>query len=242
MMAYLTRPGFNGGGSVSNRNVLPKRKPAEEVKKRKKINYEKLKQYLGEESRELIERELGLAIGGAVETPKRGLVDEPGSYAGDYGKFINEIKSGSKNIIGFDVEGRNKAYVDKPYQKSFLISEYGSAEEALKAAKANRDKVFYKYLSNEKFMQLRKEKINLNNSQFADYLNNETDFVPSSAASKGKGTGKWTKSNVKTKMGFLSKTMPEFADVKSKFVVPKKEVPTDIADKIYKEYLQADGS
>ena len=47
MMAYLTRPGFNsggsvnfnGGGSVSNKNVLPKRKPPEEVKKRKKINY-----------------------------------------------------------------------------------------------------------------------------------------------------------------------------------------------------------
>lgn len=66
MMAYLTRPGFNGGGTVSNRTVLPKRKPAEEVKKRKKINYEKLKQYLGEESRELIERELGFAIGGGV--------------------------------------------------------------------------------------------------------------------------------------------------------------------------------
>lgn len=66
MMAYLTRPGFNGGGSVSNRTVLPKRKPAEEVKKRKKINYEKIKQYLGKESQELIERELGFAIGGGV--------------------------------------------------------------------------------------------------------------------------------------------------------------------------------
>ena len=74
MMAYLTRPGFNsggsvnfnGGGSVSNKNVLPKRKPPEEVKKRKKINYEKIKQYLGEESRELIERELGLADGGRI--------------------------------------------------------------------------------------------------------------------------------------------------------------------------------
>ena len=67
MMAYLTRPGFNGGGSVSNKNVLPKRKPPEEVKKRKKINYEKIKQYLGEESRELIERELGFKKGGDVE-------------------------------------------------------------------------------------------------------------------------------------------------------------------------------
>ena len=72
MMAYLTRPGFNsggsvnfnGGGSVSNKNVLPKRKPPEEVKKRKKINYEKIKQYLGKESQELIERELGFDDGG----------------------------------------------------------------------------------------------------------------------------------------------------------------------------------
>ena len=66
MMEYLTRPGFNGGGSVSNRNVLPKRKPAAEVKKRKKINYEKLKQYLGKESQDLIERELGFDNGGLV--------------------------------------------------------------------------------------------------------------------------------------------------------------------------------
>jgi hypothetical protein len=66
MMAYLTRPGFNGGGSVRNKTILPKRKPAAEVKKRKKINYDKIKQYLGEESREFIERELGFAIGGRV--------------------------------------------------------------------------------------------------------------------------------------------------------------------------------
>ena len=66
MMEYLTRPGFNGGGAVSNRTVLPKRKPAAEVKKRKKINYEKIKQYLGKESQELIERELGFAQGGAI--------------------------------------------------------------------------------------------------------------------------------------------------------------------------------
>ena len=44
----------------------PKRKPQAEVKKRKKINYEKIKQYLGKESQELIERELGFAVGGGV--------------------------------------------------------------------------------------------------------------------------------------------------------------------------------
>ena len=67
MMGYLTRPGFNGGGSVKKKPVLPKRKPPEEVKKRQKINYEKIKQFLGEESRELIERELGFKNGGDVE-------------------------------------------------------------------------------------------------------------------------------------------------------------------------------
>ena len=74
MMAYLTRPGFNsggsvnfnGGGSVRNKTVLPKRKPKAEIKRRQKINYEKIKQYLGEESQEFIERELGFAIGGGV--------------------------------------------------------------------------------------------------------------------------------------------------------------------------------
>ena len=74
MMAYLTRPGFNsggsvnfnGGGSVKKKPVLPKRKPPEEVKKRQKINYEKIKQYLGKESQELIERELGFDDGGRV--------------------------------------------------------------------------------------------------------------------------------------------------------------------------------
>ena len=66
MMEYLTRPGFNGGGAVSNRTVLPKRKPQAEVKKRKRINYEKIKQYLGKDSQELIERELGFAVGGGV--------------------------------------------------------------------------------------------------------------------------------------------------------------------------------
>ena len=90
MMAYLTRPGFNGGGAVSNRTVLPKRKPAEEVKKRKKINYEKLKQYLGEESRELIERELGFENGGSVR------------------ENISPMKSGSGNTIGYRVRSRKE--------------------------------------------------------------------------------------------------------------------------------------
>ena len=250
MMAYLTRPGFNsggsvnfnGGGAVSNRIVLPKRKPPEEVKKRKKINYEKLKQYLGEESRELIEKELGFAEGGDVDTPKRGLVDEPGSYAGDdeYGQFLTPRKSKyTGKITAFEVRSRDPAYTKKPFYKRFLVSEYGDVDAALEAAKKARDEAFPSYLSNEKFMELRKEKINLNNREFADYLNNETPYRPSSMASKGKGTGKWTKSNVKNKMFFQKKKLSEFADLKNPFKVEKKIVPTDIADKIYEEYLQA---
>ena len=75
MMGYLTRPGFNGGGSVKKKPVLPKRKPPEEVKKRQKINYEKIKQYLGEESQEFIERELGFQGGGKVKKYGGSLVD-----------------------------------------------------------------------------------------------------------------------------------------------------------------------
>jgi hypothetical protein len=425
MMAYLTRPGFNGGGAVSNRTVLPKRKPAAEVKKRKKINYEKIKQYLGKESQELIERELGFAVGGRVnpaqlkqrfmqlvssiqdaedaeipgiiaqakqikdqideinltlapdrqikitaqgldfdnplldaakiaqtvdttqevtggltknivkdivpeslttgnpiyrgqptfprgtkgtladeeekqdpkinrrvgvtpegqfrqasmkgrqteknimdyfrrvlspknvdltategsfaeggdvDTPKRGLVDGPGSYAGDdeYGKFLNPRKSRyTGKILAFEVRSRDPAYTKKPFYKKFLVSEYGSVDAALEAAKKTRAEAFPSYLSNEKFMELRKEKINLTNREFADYLNDETPYRPSVMASKQKGTGKWTKSNVKNKMNLQSKKLSEFADLKNPFKVEKKIVSTDVADKIYEEYLQA---
>jgi hypothetical protein len=72
MMEYLTRPGFNGGGSVRNKTILPKKKPEEEVKKRKIKNFEKAKPAL-ENPKEVKEM---------IDKPKRGLVDEPGKYAG----------------------------------------------------------------------------------------------------------------------------------------------------------------
>jgi len=46
MMAYLMRPKFNGGGSVGGNFVKPKKKPEKEVKKRKKENFEKVKDAL----------------------------------------------------------------------------------------------------------------------------------------------------------------------------------------------------
>ena len=62
---WLTRPKFNGGGSVKNKEVLPKRKPEEELKKRKKKRFEKLKEYL--ENPEEVEEMLELQEGGIVD-------------------------------------------------------------------------------------------------------------------------------------------------------------------------------
>jgi len=97
MMDYLTGPRerFNGGGSVKNKTVLPKKKPEEEVKKRKIKNFEKVKGAL-ENPKEVKEM---------IDKPKRGLVDEPGKYsqdeiiigrppklAGKTGKIIEALK------------------------------------------------------------------------------------------------------------------------------------------------------
>ena len=168
MMAYLTRPGFNGGGSVSNRNVLPKRKPAEEVKKRKKINYEKLKQYLGEESRELIERELGFEKGGSVR------------------ENISPMKSGSGNTIGYRVRSRKEGI-----EKFFSTSKYGSLEKALEAAKEFRKENLGMTLTNEDYFKLRNANKNLSAKEFADFLNTSPEGY------KPKKGDKFTKFGIK---------------------------------------------
>ena len=80
---WLTRPKFNGGGSVKNKEVLPKRKPEEELKKRKKKRFEKLKEYLEnpEEVEEMLELQeggrIGLKFGGKPLTTeqKQAIVD-----------------------------------------------------------------------------------------------------------------------------------------------------------------------
>jgi hypothetical protein len=122
MMGYLTRPGFNGGGSVKKKHVLPKRKPPEEVKKRQKINYEKIKQYLGEESQEFIERELGFRFGGKVKKtnlPK--------------GVTWNEAR-GNYRVIG--------KRGGKEIQMQFGSRDYETANEALEAATKEAEKFF----------------------------------------------------------------------------------------------------
>ena len=74
MMAYLTKP--------DKKPVIPKSKPKKSTREAYK-EYLEIRPFLDAESQMFIEKELGFAMGGSVETPKRGLVDGPGSYAGE---------------------------------------------------------------------------------------------------------------------------------------------------------------
>ena len=57
-----------------------KRKPPEELERLKRENFERAAP--GLENPDEVKQMLGLAYGG-IATPKRGLVDEPGSYGGN---------------------------------------------------------------------------------------------------------------------------------------------------------------
>jgi hypothetical protein len=72
MMAYLTKP--------KEKPVIPKSKPKKSTREAYK-EYLEIRPFLDAESQMFIEKELGFAMGGSVETPKRGLVDGPGSYS-----------------------------------------------------------------------------------------------------------------------------------------------------------------
>ena len=84
-MDWRRRVGFNGGGYVKKK-VLPQPKPKEEAEKvnkaRKEKTFEKAKGAL-ENPKEVKEM---------IDKPKRGLVDEPGSYAGKFRTLDDELK------------------------------------------------------------------------------------------------------------------------------------------------------
>ena len=89
MMAYLTKP--------DKKPVIPKSKPKKSTREAYK-EYLEIRPFLDAESQMFIEKELGFAMGGSVETPKRGLVDEPGSYAGEGGEIRKTILANIDNI------------------------------------------------------------------------------------------------------------------------------------------------
>ncbi len=107
---WLTRPKFNGGGSVKNKEVLPKRKPEEELKKRKKKRFEKLKEYL--ENPEEVEEMLELQDGGRTSYGVGGItLNKKGPYKGYYSVTK---KRGGKNITFRD---KDKSVVEKQLQE-----------------------------------------------------------------------------------------------------------------------------
>ena len=147
-MDWRRRVGFNGGGYVKKK-ILPKKKPEEEVKKRKLENFEKAKPAL-ENPKEVKEM---------IDKPKRGLVDEPGSYAGaadvraflekaekgstiDVGKFLDEntTTQAERNNLGKEFKRIEKEFKDKKLKikmptigrKTSLQGKTGKIVEALK--------------------------------------------------------------------------------------------------------------
>ena len=116
-MDWRRRVGFNGGGYVKKK-VLPKKKPEEEAEKvnkaRKEKTFKEVKPAL-ENPKEVKEM---------IDKPKRGLVDEPGSYAGEQAKGIytlNELANLETNPYGPDAfksfvrggSGRSKEDIKK---------------------------------------------------------------------------------------------------------------------------------
>ena len=91
-MDWRRRVGFNGGGYVKKK-VLPQPKPKEEAEKvnkaRKEKTFEKAKPAL-ENPKEVKEM---------IDKPKRGLVDEPGGYAGRKPKVLSAEEK--KNVAAW---------------------------------------------------------------------------------------------------------------------------------------------
>ena len=97
-MDWRRRVGFNGGGYVKKK-VLPQPKPKEEAEKvnkaRKEKTFEKAKPAL-ENPKEVKEM---------IDKPKRGLVDEPGSYAGKE-KYKDPKRAKARKKIFIDAYGQ----------------------------------------------------------------------------------------------------------------------------------------
>ena len=106
-MDWRRRVGFNGGGYVKKK-VLPQPKPKEEAEKvnkaRKEKTFEKAKGAL-ENPKEVKEM---------INKPKRGLVDEPGSYAG------KTVKALAEKGIGL-LDGKTLAQAKKIVQDAYKL-------------------------------------------------------------------------------------------------------------------------
>ena len=203
---------------------LPKEKPQELLDLQEQNRKQRLLQSLQrigggleDSSLDFINRE-NFANQGLAK-PKRGLVDEPGSYAGDYGPNISEYKSGGKQL-GYHVRTRK---VGGGTEKAFSINKYGSLDKALEAAKKYRKNFLGDLITNEDYLKLRNKNKEMSTSEFSKYLQEETTFKPR----KGKV---FDRNNVKNRdqdVGFESTRIKK-----------KRTLGPKIEEEIYKKYLK----
>ena len=174
MMAHLTRPKFNSGGSV-----------------------------------------------GSFVKPKRGLVDEPGSYAGEAvisnpSEFIQEVKIGNK------IKYRVRHRVMKEGKRTQIQKFFNNLEDAEKFRDENLSKYMGKKLTQEKFKELRLKNKDLTAKEFANYLNKETSYKPNKPNAL-----KFTEGNV---LGFHARTgLPSPSTISE-----------EIKTKIYNDYIKGE--
>jgi len=135
-MDWRRRVGFNGGGYVKKK-VLPKKKPEEEAEKvnkaRKEKTFKEVKPAL-ENPKEVKEM---------IDKPKRGLVDEPGSYAGaaDVRAFLEKAKKGSTIDVAKFLDDNAKTQLERNnLNKEFkrIVKEFKNKNLKLKIGATGR--------------------------------------------------------------------------------------------------------
>ena len=136
----------------------------------------------------------------------------------EFGKFVSVQKSpDTGEVIGYRVRSRKNNVF-----KYFGVKEFGTSEKALKAAQNfSSTALKTKVLTADNYLEIRNKNKDLSTKNFANYLNNKTDFVPERGS-------KFTRDGIKQ--------LDNKLNYKSPFIKTKKEIPENIKTKIHNEY------
>ena len=174
---------------VQERNqILPQAKPSKSISD-KYQDYLKAESYLEPKSQMFVRDEMGFDEGG-LATPKRGLVDGPGSYSQKSQKplsvkemkeiektlpdgisiFTDVNKSGKRRVTLIGQVGKKNKLL---FQKSKTNPTKDQINDLIKEHAAARKKYYPNELSDADFKKLRFDKkyINMSDTEFADALN-----------------------------------------------------------------------
>ena len=136
----------------------------------------------------------------------------------EFGKFVSVQKSpDTGEVIGYRVRSRKNNVF-----KYFGVKEFSTPEKALKAAQNfSSTALKTKVLTADNYLEIRNKNKDLSTKNFANYLNNKTDFVPERGS-------KFTRDGIKQ--------LDNKLNYKSPFIKTKKEIPENIKTKIHNEY------